>query len=116
MQRELRLRRPADFYRLRQVGRVQRRPGLLRSIAANDLSHNRYGIIVSKRLGNAVQRNRLRRQLRSTLMTLHPQLEAGYDLVWVVQMPLKGQPYSAILRTVIELLQQAGLVDGTQLT
>lgn len=113
MRRELRLRRPQDFQRLRREGRVYRRPGLLLSIAPNDLSHNRYGIIVGKRIGNAVQRNRLRRQLRAVLTTFHPQLEPGLDTVWIVQKPLKGQPYPVIVRTVNDLLLQAGLVDGT---
>lgn len=110
MQRRLRLRHARDFQRLRQQGQVKRHPTMVFSYAPNDLSHNRYGFITPKRLGNAVKRNRIRRQVREAVRLLHPRLTQGYDIVLIVRLPLMGQPFHKIQRIVSELCDRAGLV------
>lgn len=111
MKRQLRLRHSGDFARLRKVGRAQHHKLLIVSVAPNNLPHNRYGFITSKALGNAVQRNRARRQLREAVRCLHPHLKPGYDVVVVGKRAIVGQPFHYILRTVYELTQQSGLVN-----
>lgn len=43
----------------------------------------RVGITASKKIGNAVKRNRARRLLRESIRVLYPQLKPGYDFVLV---------------------------------
>lgn len=110
MQKQLRLRHTRDFQRLRQEGQVKNHPTMVFSYALNDLSHNRYGFVTPKRLGNAVKRNRIRRQVREAIRHLHPYLKQGYDIVVIVRLPLMGQPFHDIQRIVSELCTRAGLV------
>jgi ribonuclease P protein component len=110
MQRRLRLRHARDFQRLRQEGQVQRHPTMLFSYAPNDLEHNRYGFITPKRLGNAVKRNRIRRQVREALRLLHPHLQQGYDIVVIVHSSLIGKPFYKIQRILCELCERARLM------
>jgi ribonuclease P protein component len=110
MQRRFRLRASQDFARLRQEGRTYPSRYLLISVAPNGLTHNRYGLITSKKLGNAVTRNRVRRLLREAIRLLHPHLAVGYDLVLVARQSLVGQPFGVVQRIVQELCRQAGLV------
>ena len=110
MQRCLRLRNTRDFQRLRQQGQVKNHKTMVLSYAPNDLHHNRYGFITPKRLGNAVKRNRIRRQVREAVRLLHPRLKQGYDVVVIVRSPLMGQPFHKIQRIVCELCDRAGLV------
>lgn len=42
---------------------------------------NRLGIVVSKKVGNSVQRNRVRRLVRECYRLAEPDLKTGYDLV-----------------------------------
>jgi ribonuclease P protein component len=110
MHRRLRLRLTSDFLRLRQAGQTRSHPTMVLSYAQNHLEHNRYGCITPKRLGNAVKRNRIRRQVKEAVRLLHPSLQQGYDIVVIVRFPLLGQPFTEIQRIVCELCAKVGLV------
>jgi len=51
----------------------------------NALGHPRLGLSVSRRVGNAIRRNRVKRLLRDAFRLLQHDLPAGYDLVVVVR-------------------------------
>jgi len=110
MQRPLRLRHSADFARSRRMGRIWRQSLLHLSVVPNGLAHNRYGFITSKAIGGAVVRNRVRRQLREVLRSVHPQLSSGYDLVWITRNGIAAESYSHINVMVIDLIRRAGLI------
>lgn len=109
MQRPLRLRHPADFARLREAGRAFRHPLLTLSVAPNGLPNNRYGFIVTRRVGNAIRRNRVRRRIREAVRAAHPGLSAGYDLVWVARNECVKATYNEIGDAVEALLRRARL-------
>ena len=51
----------------------------------NDLPHCRWGLSVSRRVGNAVRRNRVKRLLRESIRLLQHDFPRGYDIVIVVR-------------------------------
>ncbi|MBZ0299205.1 MAG: ribonuclease P protein component [Anaerolineae bacterium] len=106
----MRLRRPADFERVRQDGHAYHHRWVIFSVRPNGLGRNRYGIITSKRLGKAVARNRVRRLLREALRLSHPELQAGFDIVVVARPAIVGQPFEAIRRIIRELAAQSGVL------
>lgn len=49
-------------------------------------SFNRYGVIVGKTVSTrATMRNRLKRQLRFSLESMHPQIKKGYDMLFIIK-------------------------------
>ncbi|NLF74805.1 MAG: ribonuclease P protein component [Chloroflexi bacterium] len=109
MQRHLRLRRKDDFAHLRQTGRAWRHPFFMLSVAPNTLTHNRYGFVTGRHLGNAVTRNRVRRRLRAVVQDVHPHVRPGHDIALIARGPVAGQPYTSIREAMITLLQRADL-------
>ena len=110
MERRFRLRRTEDFARLRQEGVTTQNRYLLMSWLPNGLTHNRYGLITSGRVGGAVVRNRTRRLLRETIRALNSQLRSGFDVVFVVRQSLVQQPYDTVRRIVTQMFRQANLM------
>jgi ribonuclease P protein component len=109
MQRRFRLRRSADFERVRKDGRVWRHPFVMLSAAKNDLGHNRYAFVTSRRLGGAVVRNRIRRMLREMTRLTAPRLRQGYDIVFIARNEIVGQPYNKINDVIGQLFKRADL-------
>lgn len=112
MRPEERLRSRVDFDRLRQDGRRYSTRWVSISVLPNTLGHNRYGLVVSRRVGNAVVRNRLRRQLREVIRTFRTDLQVGFDLVVIARPALAGQPFDHIRRIMRQILVEAGILDG----
>jgi len=75
----------------------------------NETGNFRIGIAVSKKLANAVTRNRLRRQIRDCVMkALHDQT-FGLDLVFVARRELINAEYEQIMKAVETILQRTAL-------
>lgn len=110
MQRRFRLRRNEDFQRVRYTGQSWAHPLLVLAVAVNDKPHNRYGIITTRRLGNAVTRNRARRRIRAVLHKWHPRIAPGYDMIWIVRSPAPHCSSEALEKAVGLLLHRANLL------
>jgi ribonuclease P protein component len=76
----------------------------------NDMGNFRVGISVSKKLANAVKRNRLRRQIRSCITKALGQIATGYDLVFMARQGLAGREFDQILKAVTQVLQRSAII------
>ncbi len=74
-----------DFLRLYRRGKSQIHPLLVVYALPNRLGINRVGITASKKIGNAVLRNRARRIIREAYRRLEPGLPPGWDMVFVAR-------------------------------
>ena len=77
----------------------------------NDGANFRVGLSVGKKLGNAVKRNRLRRQIRSCITKVLGSHAAGYDLVFVARQGLADLPFDQVLKAVTRALQRSAVID-----
>ncbi len=78
----------------------------------NRLTISRCGFITSKRLGNAVTRNRVRRRLRESVRFHYPHLRPGMDLVFVARRGAVRVSFWELDRHVTAVLKQADLLPG----
>jgi len=76
----------------------------------NGLSLSRYGFSVTKKVGKAVQRNRLKRLLRE-IMKLQS-LRPGWDIVFIVRSVAVNTDYHQLEGAVTKLLARAQLLES----
>ena len=79
------LKKNHEFRRLYQKGASAVAGSMVLYCRKNRLGHNRLGITVSVKLGNAVKRNRARRRLREVFRLAGPDLRQGYDIILVAR-------------------------------
>lgn len=109
-----RLSRSAEFERVYRHGRsTANRQLVLYSFPSASTQRPRLGLSVSRKVGGAVQRNRLKRLLREAFAQAEPNLRPGHDIV-VVARPAAGElaereGLAGIEESLGELLAKAGL-------
>jgi ribonuclease P protein component len=81
------LRRPADFRRVYERRRSVSDGWLIVYACENGLPHLRLGLSVSRKVGGAVQRNRLRRLYREAFRLTRQAMPGGLDLILIPRRP-----------------------------
>ena len=71
----------------------------------------RVAIIAGRRIGNAVLRNRAKRQLRAVISPFLNQFPPGWDLLILARKPICQASFSEIQSAIIRLLQRAKLLN-----
>jgi ribonuclease P protein component len=104
-----RLRKNSEFVSVMKKGKRLSVDGLSLFYAENGAEDFRVGISVSKKLANAVVRNRLRRQVRACVSLALRGHALGYDLVFMARQGLVGAAYGGILKAVQTALARSVL-------
>lgn len=101
--------RAEDFRRAYREG--QRVAGVLANmyVRRTGLPVQRVGIAVSRKVGPAVSRNRLRRRLREAYRQISVTETAGMDLVIVPRPAALQAPLTALQDSLRQMMMQAGL-------
>lgn len=75
--------------------------------------HNRLGITVSGKIGNAVHRNRVRRRFREIYRLNEHRLRSGYDIVIVARVKGRYASYADLEKAFLSVCRSLGLLsDG----
>ncbi|MDD9994318.1 MAG: ribonuclease P protein component [Dehalococcoidia bacterium] len=108
MEAKLRLTRRKDFSAVFRDGHVWGNRLLAVRAGANGLDHNRYGFIISKRLGKAVVRNKIRRRLKEGIRS--QPTRPGWDVVVSARPSAAQANFQELRASVSKLLGQAGIL------
>lgn len=109
MKRRYRLRSNRQFQDVRRKGKSTGNHLLVLCYLPNNLDHSRFGISVSKRIGNAVTRNLVKRRLREALRIRIDTIQPGWDLVFIARNPIRHADYHQIDDACARLIRRAQL-------
>jgi len=106
-----RLKRRAEFLRVAAKGRKAPVHGLvLQALARDDTGPARIGFTVTRKVGNAVVRNRARRRLKEAArLLLRGQDVAGVDLVLIGRDATGKRPFAELMDDLRRALAKTGV-------
>ncbi|MBW7572911.1 ribonuclease P protein component [Caproiciproducens faecalis] len=99
-----------DFRRIYARGKSYVSPVVISYVLKNRSKNVRVGITTSKKIGNAVKRNRSRRVIREAFRTLVPEIAPGYDIIFVARGKTPFVKSTDISRAMVVQLKNAGVL------
>lgn len=94
-----------DFKEVYSTGKSFANKYLIMYVKRNDLSINRLGISVSKKVGNSVVRHRIKRLIRESYRLSEDSIIIGLDLIVVARAGAKDKNYNEIESALLHLMR-----------
>lgn len=112
LSRVYRLTQARDFKRVYEEGKSVNGRRLRLKIVQNDLPHSRVAIVVSNAISKrAVERNRIKRLMRSAARELWPSVVVGKDVVLSAQPGAKSATLADLQAEIRWLLERAHAIN-----
>lgn len=74
------------------------------------LGNPRIGFSVSKKLGNAVVRNKIKRKMRAAIKPYLLLIRQDIDIIFIARKKIKGISFSDVEKNMVYLLKKSGLL------
>lgn len=116
----LRLKKRSEFLRVASTRKKWAAPGLILQVKSHPAVGKpnradgflRVGFTVSKKVGNAVNRNRAKRRLRALAAEILPTYaKGGYDLVIIGRRTTIDRPYAKLMGDLLKALDKMGVAQ-----
>ena len=79
------------------------------SFLQNHKEHCRFAVIINKKFGKAVLRNKAKRQIRELYRTQKKLCQPGYDMVFYIKYDFKSPAFKEKKMLFLDMLQKAGI-------
>lgn len=118
MRKQLRLRNRADFSRVYRSGKSFANSQFVVYISKQrNADPFRCGISASKKIGNAVVRNRMRRVIKEVVRKLEPKIAAyapQVDIIIIVRKPATLLSFAELEKSIQHVFRRAGLLEAAR--
>ncbi|UII55963.1 ribonuclease P protein component [Cytobacillus spongiae] len=108
MKKEFRVKKNKDFQQIFKSGQsVANRQFVVYVLRKPEQTHFRIGLSVSKKLGNAVTRNQIKRYVRQAFHELEDQLQHSNDYIIIARKPVADMNFHEIKGSLTHVLKIA---------
>lgn len=106
MKKEFRVKKNQDFQAAFKNGKsFANRQFVVYSLPKPDQDHFRIGLSVSKKIGNAVTRNQIKRYIRQAFHELDNELLKPYDFIIIARKPVADMGFHEIKNSLTHVLK-----------
>ncbi len=111
MKKKHRLKKNEEFSYVFNNGRsVANRQFVLYVCPKEGQAYFRLGLSVSKKIGKAVTRNRVKRLIREVFRELKDDIKSGYDYVVIARLPAATMNYAEVKSSLLHVMKKARIV------
>lgn len=112
MKKEFRIKKNKEFQEIYKKGKsVANRQFVVYLRQVPDQAHFRVGLSVSKKLGNAVMRNQIKRYTRQAILELQEGLRNDYDLIIIARRPVSSMSFHEVKSSLTHVLKLAKVLS-----
>lgn len=99
------LKKNNDFREIYRTAKSYANKYLIMYVKRNNLTYNRIGISVSKKVGNSVVRHRITRLIRESYRLSEDSILSGLDIIVVAKIAARGREYCEIESALFHLIK-----------
>lgn len=103
------LRNKQDFEKLKKYGKSAGSKYVVLSYRKNGLDYNRRAFLATKKVGNAVTRNRARRLMKEAFRQMESTVPTGYDYLFIARNTITDSKCADVKKSIEAAFSRAGL-------
>jgi len=107
-----RLKKNKEYRRVYKFGQSQADRNIVLFVLANNLGFSRFGFTVSKKVGKAVVRNRVRRLFKEACRINLHEFPQCRDYILLARNNVVGKNYHAVEKSLLNLIKRISILKG----
>lgn len=111
MKKENRLRKNMEFKKVYKSGKNYWNRNLIVYVRRNGTDKTRIGISITKKVGDAVVRNKLKRRIREVSRVYLPNLRKGYDLIFIPKKNAVDLSFAELESAIMHIYRISGITE-----
>lgn len=113
MKKEFRIKKNKEFQAVFQKRKsTANRQFVIYVLQKEDQPFFRIGLSVSKKIGNAVTRNRVKRLIRQVFLEEKDHVKSGMDFVIIARKPSAEMDYAEVKKSLLHVFKKANIVKS----
>ena len=106
------LKKDSDFRKVYKHGKSFANRNLVMYMLDNKSDYTRVGISVSKKVGNAINRNKIRRRIKEAYrLNIDENVKNGYDIIFIARVSCNEAEYKDIDKAINHLVKKSNLIN-----
>jgi ribonuclease P protein component len=117
MRKEQRVKKNTEFQEVFKKGTsIANRQFVVYRLKKEDQQFFRIGLSVSKKIGNAVVRNQIKRYIRQVFLELKEEVKNDFDYVIIARKPAADMDFHEVKKSLIHVLKKSKALKVSQQT
>ncbi|HFL3828508.1 TPA: ribonuclease P protein component [Clostridioides difficile] len=112
MDKEYRLRSNEDFIKVYTKGKNYWNRNLILYVKKNGLENSRIGFSITKKIGNSVVRNKIRRRMKEICRLNFNKIKVGYDIIFIPKKNVVNITYWDLESAMLHILKIGHLLKN----